>query len=742
MFKSIAHLCILLLLVLSNGKSYGQQPGLFSFSKAILLNANNDTLKNIFAGGMNACQYGKIKLNADNIDDLVLFDKSSGVLTTFLAENNTYIHHPEYQVFFPEIMDWLLLKDYNSDGKTDIFTHTSAGIKVYQNTTGSNGILSWKLVKNPLLSKGYSGMINVQINASDLPSLEDIDGDGDLDLICFNFFNGSQLEYHLNRSMDDYAHTDSLHYKRVDDCWGGIKEISCGVYSFGLSCETGLRKDNSNAKIQHVEASTLLAINLDGDADKDLFVVKASCDNIGQLKNVGNVTKAKFIQVDTIYPDGIKRSEFPKAAASFYEDVDFDGIKDLIVSTNAPVNSTNKGDFTHTSLVYKNSGLNNKPVFNYSQSDFIQGSMIDVGENATPAFVDVDGDGDLDLVIGNRGNYDKLASTFYSTLYLFENTGTSKKPIFKLSSKDYLGLGNYLFTSIKPYFTDLNGDHALDLVFMKVYEGLKSLTYILNTHLPGKGLKYDTAKQESIAILNLSNTDNLCFTDLNLDGFADILIGKTKGNLEYWIRNANAISYTLSSNRFGGLDASNFNTYPSPAVYDFDHDHFLDLIIADNSGVVYLYKNILQITQTNTLPPADSISINAHPFSNHRSATIGTMPTATFADTDQNGSFELYLGNASGGLIALSDSVSVDPFQTALFLKIYPNPTINQTFTVETKYETVCDFYEVTGKLILEQFTFPANTQKEYVFPELKSGVYLLKIKSEVENRIVRIVVF
>ncbi|MEY3412027.1 MAG: hypothetical protein RIQ70_713, partial [Bacteroidota bacterium] len=125
-----------------------------------------------------------------------------------------------------------------------------------------------------------------------------------------------------------------------------------------------------------------------------------------------------------------------------------------------------------------------------------------------------------------------------------------------------------------------------------------------------------------------------------------------------------------------------------------------------------------------------------------RSATIGTMPTATFADTDQNGSDELYLGNASGGLIALSDSVTVDPFQTALFLKIYPNPTINQTFTVETKYETVCDFYEVTGKLILEQFTFPANTQKEYVFPELKSGVYLLKIKSEVENRIVRIVVF
>ena len=51
-----------------------------------------------------------------------------------------------------------------------------------------NGIPNFLLIKNPLLSQGFSGMLNIQISGTDLPSIEDIDNDGDLDLICFNFF--------------------------------------------------------------------------------------------------------------------------------------------------------------------------------------------------------------------------------------------------------------------------------------------------------------------------------------------------------------------------------------------------------------------------------------------------------------------------------------------------------------------------------------------------------------------------
>ena len=36
---------------------------------------------------------------------------------------------------WPELVDWCLLRDYNCDGKPDIFTSFQNGIRVYTNTT-------------------------------------------------------------------------------------------------------------------------------------------------------------------------------------------------------------------------------------------------------------------------------------------------------------------------------------------------------------------------------------------------------------------------------------------------------------------------------------------------------------------------------------------------------------------------------------------------------------------------------
>ncbi|HMQ00085.1 MAG TPA: VCBS repeat-containing protein, partial [Cyclobacteriaceae bacterium] len=85
-----------------------------------------------WAGGLNSPQFNTMDLNADGKEDLVVYDRAGNRLFTFLQENGKYVYAPEYERQFPEgIRHWLLLSDFNGDGKKDIFTSDPFGLKVY-----------------------------------------------------------------------------------------------------------------------------------------------------------------------------------------------------------------------------------------------------------------------------------------------------------------------------------------------------------------------------------------------------------------------------------------------------------------------------------------------------------------------------------------------------------------------------------------------------------------------------------
>ena len=44
-----------------------------------------------------------------------------------------YHYAPEYNLKFPELEDWVLLRDYNCDNKMDILSSHKGGIRVYKN---------------------------------------------------------------------------------------------------------------------------------------------------------------------------------------------------------------------------------------------------------------------------------------------------------------------------------------------------------------------------------------------------------------------------------------------------------------------------------------------------------------------------------------------------------------------------------------------------------------------------------
>ncbi len=73
--------------------------------------------------------------------------------------------------------------------------------------------------------------------------------------------------------------------------------------------------------------------------------------------------------------------------------------------------------------MYKNSGTDDAPVFSFSTDSFLQDQMIDVGDNAVPAFNDFDGDGDQDLFVSQNKTPNATA-----TVRLYENTGTAASP--------------------------------------------------------------------------------------------------------------------------------------------------------------------------------------------------------------------------------------------------------------------------------------------------------------------------
>ena len=136
----------------------------FNRNSAItVLNANGDTLKNAWAGGFNSVQFSEIDLDLDGTKDLFVFDRTGNRISTFINTGVTnqisYQHDPQYVQNFPVgLHDWVLLRDFNCDGKEDIFTFSNGGMKVYRNT--STTVLSFTLETNQVVSDNQPDSVN------------------------------------------------------------------------------------------------------------------------------------------------------------------------------------------------------------------------------------------------------------------------------------------------------------------------------------------------------------------------------------------------------------------------------------------------------------------------------------------------------------------------------------------------------------------------------------------------------
>jgi len=669
------------------------------------------------AGGMNAPQFSDADLNGDGKMDLFIFERSSNTIITMLNEGDgNYVYAPEYEKIFPPMEDWALLRDYNCDGITDIFTYYIGSTKVYTGRM-TDGVLSFELTKSKLsyYDEDSESYVFVYTSRTDIPSIDDIDSDGDLDILSFSVSN-TTIRYYKNLSVESGYNCDSLEYDLVEYCWGFIYEgFTCGGADLNIECKGGPDAE-ADGPTRHT-GSTSLTFDKDGDGDKDLVLGDNSCNNLVYYINGGDSEFSEMVYKDTLFPLNTVSYNAPVFPATFLFDADDDGDEDLVATTNDNILGLN----TEHIWLYENQNTNDTFDFVFATDTFLISSMVDAGNYSSPTYFDYNSDGLMDIVIGvnNTNGSDHL---FHHGLWLYENIGSAAAPEFKLVSKDFIGLDTYALSNLVPFFSDADNDGDSDL-FCGTYGG--KIIYAENLAGAGGVADFNTPDLFYQSI-NPGQYSAPCLIDIDEDGKPDMIVGEQNGNLNYYHNTgtATAPAFTLESEIWGGVDVrkTGFLTGHSiPFMYRNENDS-LYLIVGSESGQVFLFNEI-EDALAGEFYEADT---------NFLKYDIGTFTSVCRNDINADGLADYLAGNIRGGISIMekdfSDGVE-DPVQQT-GIKLYPNPAADFIWVHidgsgnETR---LFQLFNVSGAMISET-AYSGNQVKLALDKTLANGIYFIRV--------------
>ncbi len=297
----------------------------------------------------------------------------------------------------------------------------------------------------------------------------------------------------------------------------------------------------------HDSISAPAFADLDHDGDMDMLV-GGSYGHLRYYQNTGSASQPAFAPpednpfgLDTLLRDSLAYVVFPAFA-----DLDGDGDMDLLVGKPDGTFEyfQNKGDASNPSFA--------KPVTNPFGLVTLQSTDTNESVIVSPAFADLDGDGDMDL----------LAGAYYGKLEYFENTGTKTNPQFAAPVDNPFQLvPTYYFAF--PAFADVDNDGDMDLLVGEYYG---SLEYYKNTGTKDQP-RFASPVSKPFGIDPIPTFLLFpSFADLDNDGDMDLMVGDVHENSDSLSSSSELLYFenTFITGVQPSLRQGSLSLYPNP----------------------------------------------------------------------------------------------------------------------------------------------------------------------------------
>jgi len=407
--------------------------------------------------------------------------------------------------------------DIDNDGDMDLYVGIGESLLGGPNPGNTMSFRNTGTPQSPVFTLDNTIGISADIGLNSYPAFADLNNDGDFDML-------------LGRDLASFAYYQNTGTPQAP-VWQSNGSLFSGIEG------TRYWKDPTFC-------------DYDNDGDMDL-IYGTDSGLLYYYQNTGTPTAPQF-QYNGNQFQIIKLSG--GSASACLTDYDKDGDFDLL-----------SGSWDGKFVYFKNYGNYKKPDFKITATNF---SSLDPGSYSSPIFVDIDGDGDMDIV---SGALDGL-------LYCYINNGTG----FALNSTVFAG-HDIGWQSI-PAACDIDNDGDQDIL-MGAETGANT-KFLRNNG----GLSF-TQDNSFITGITLPGYSRPTFADVDNDGDFDLLFGRMGGTITYYENTGNKTApvWTLNTTMFDGIEVKQ---NAAPGLADVDGDGKNDMIIGEYDGNFTFFKNL------------------------------------------------------------------------------------------------------------------------------------------------------
>jgi hypothetical protein len=664
--------------------------------KEVKAQLDGQNLDCAFVGGMESSKPDLIDVDGDGDLDLFVGDEDGRI--RFFC-NQGVIGDPKWEFVFDFYDSTIgersspVFADIDDDGDPDLFVGNQEGRICFFRNDGNINSPIWILITDFYDS--------IDVGSESIPVFTDIDADLDLDLFVGK--DDGKLSFYRNVGSKEIPSWDL-----VSEYYDSIDVGSNSVPAF---------------------------VDLDADGDFDLLVGEEP-GNIDFYRNVGSETVPLWELVSVNY----NSIDVGKKSAPFLTDIDGDSDLDLLI-----------GQDQGKIFFYRNDGTIHLPSWIVVAEDYL---FLDIGEYSAPALVDIDGDFDMDLFLGecegnihfyqNEGtiplsqwskiteNYFAIEADDYSsptfadidadddadlfigkkdgTIDFYENIGTAQSAFWDLITDEYniIDVDGYA----SPTFVDVDGDDDLDLFVGQIYG---KIYFYRNEGTPQNPIWFLVS--ENFESIDVGWYSSPSFGDLDLDGDFDLLVGNDEGKMHFYQNDGTPedFSFTSITDFYDSIDVGRRS---KPFLCDFDSDGDLDLFVGESKGGLNYYKNLT----LNSI--RGNVSDQTNPLMNAVVYISGDKEDSTFTDSSGNYGF---VGLPVGNYCVYREPTSFQYCFHPLDSDTFEINFIGVTHVDESSEESIGEYLQ-----LLPNYPNPFNpaTRISYFLPmdcEVKLTIYNLR---------------